>query len=89
MQTPNREWWDEVTPIHVRSHFYDVDGFLKGRETLDSIEIEGVGDVRGKSLVHLQCHFGLDTLFLGAPRGQCHWRRLLRGSHCRGPRSCG
>lgn len=58
----NRELWNEFTPIHERSDFYDVEGFKKGRCTLKSIELEEVGDVAGKSLLHLQCHFGLDTL---------------------------
>src|SRR5690606_2911642 len=44
------------------SRFYDVDGFLAGGCSLLPIEREEVGDVRGKSLLHLQCHFGLDTL---------------------------
>jgi 2-polyprenyl-3-methyl-5-hydroxy-6-metoxy-1,4-benzoquinol methylase len=58
----NRQWWDEVVPIHVDSDFYDVEGFLAGRCTLDPVEIAAVGDVTGRSLIHLQCHFGLDTL---------------------------
>lgn len=58
----NREWWDEVTPVHEASDFYDVAGFLDGRNTLGTIERQAVGDVAGRKLLHLQCHFGLDTL---------------------------
>jgi 2-polyprenyl-3-methyl-5-hydroxy-6-metoxy-1,4-benzoquinol methylase len=58
----NRRRWDELTPVHRRSAFYDVPGFLAGRNTLFEIERTGVGDVRGQSLLHLQCHFGLDSL---------------------------
>jgi len=58
----NRDLWDAWTELHVASEFYDVEGFKAGRETLDAVELGGVGDVRGKSLLHLQCHFGLDTL---------------------------
>ena len=58
----NQALWNAWTPFHITSKFYDVDGFKAGRETLDPIELEGVGDVRGKSLLHLQCHFGLTTL---------------------------
>ena len=58
----NRAWWDEVTPVHVRSDFYDVPAFLNGRNTLPPFVTEEVGGVRGRSLLHLQCHFGLDTL---------------------------
>lgn len=58
----NLELWNEITPIHARSAFYDVPGFKAGRNTLKSIELGEVGDVKGKSLLHLQCHFGMDTL---------------------------
>ena len=49
-------------PIQSASRFYDVDGFKAGKSTLLSIELEELGDVTGKSLLHLQCHFGLDTM---------------------------
>ncbi len=58
----NRQLWDEYVGIHTRSAFYDVPGFKAGRCSLDEIEREGLGDVSGKSLLHLQCHFGMDTL---------------------------
>jgi len=32
---------------------------------LPAHEIEEVGDVAGKDLLHLQCHFGIDTLSWG------------------------
>lgn len=62
LQELNRRWWDERVPIHVGSDFYAVDRFRAGRGTLEAFEIEELGDVTGRSLVHLQCHFGLDTL---------------------------
>ena len=58
----NRELWDALVPVHLASDFYDVEGFRAGRCTLDPIEVEELGDVQGRSLLHLQCHFGLDTL---------------------------
>jgi SAM-dependent methyltransferase len=58
----NRELWDAWTRLHVKSKFYDVDGFKAGKIRLDSVVRENLGDVAGKSLLHLQCHFGLDTL---------------------------
>ncbi len=58
----NRQSWNARTPVHVASRFYDVPSFLAGRCTLPRIDIGDVGDVKGKSLLHLQCHFGLDTL---------------------------
>lgn len=58
----NQEIWNAWTPYHVGSEFYNIEGFKAGRETLDSVELTGLGDVRGKSLLHLQCHFGMDTI---------------------------
>ena len=58
----NRRHWDDVVPIHVASAFYDVAGFKAGAPQLSPIERDEVGDVRGKTLLHLQCHFGMDTL---------------------------
>ncbi len=58
----NRRHWDEIVPIHVESQFYDVASFKEGQSKLKPVELEELGDVRGKSLLHLQCHFGLDTL---------------------------
>ena len=58
----NRGNWDERVAIHLRSPFYDVPAFLAGGSPLKPREIEEVGDVAGKTLLHLQCHFGLDTL---------------------------
>ncbi|MDP3768742.1 MAG: class I SAM-dependent methyltransferase [Dehalococcoidia bacterium] len=49
-------------PIHVASEMYDVPAFKAGRSTLNQTELEELGEVRGKTLLHLQCHFGLDTL---------------------------
>jgi hypothetical protein len=42
--------------------FYDLAGFKRGETSLSSIEVEEIGDVQGKMLLHLQCHFCLDTL---------------------------
>ena len=58
----NRALWDERVPIHVDSGFYDVARFLAGASTLRAFEIDELGDVDGRTLVHPQCHFGLDTL---------------------------
>ena len=58
----NRSNWNERTPVHVGSDFYDVEGFKSGRITLTDIETREIGDVSGKTLLHLQCHFGLDTM---------------------------
>jgi len=59
----NRANWDDRVPHHVAGDFYDVPGFVAGTSSLDKFEIEEIGTmVRDRTLVHLQCHFGLDTL---------------------------
>ena len=70
----NRAHWNELALIHQRpSTYYNIDAFRAGDVSLRPLERDEVGDVRGKSLLHLQCHFGLDTL---------SWARL--GAHCIG-----
>ena len=58
----NKRLWNAWTKIHRESSFYDIQGFKAGRSSLKSIEIGELGNVRGKSMLHLQCHFGQDTL---------------------------
>jgi len=58
----NRTNWDERVPIHLAGSFYDLPGFREKRTVLRDFEIAEVGDVAGRNLVHLQCHFGQDTL---------------------------
>ncbi len=60
----NRESWNELTTLHANSIFYDIDSFKKGKTSLNHIEIKELGDIKGKKLLHLQCHFGMDTLSL-------------------------
>lgn len=60
----NRQLWNEKTKHHVDSEFYDMKGFLAGNTSLKEPEMELLGDVKGKSIVHLQCHFGQDSLSL-------------------------
>ncbi len=58
----NRHGWNLRTETHKTSEFYDVVGWKSGKNSLTPIEIREVGDVVGRSLLHLQCHFGQDTL---------------------------
>ena len=58
----NKQAWDKRTKVHVGSKFYDVQVFKDGSSSLNAIELEQVGNVEGKKLLHLQCHFGQDTL---------------------------
>lgn len=64
----NRRYWDEAVAIHAASRFYDVDGFVAGQSSLSAIEDAELGPVDGLHLLHLQCHFGMDSLEL-ARRG--------------------
>lgn len=64
----NRTYWNSLVDHHVASEFYDVAGFLSGRKSMDPMVTEALGAVDGKRVLHLQCHFGQDTLFL-AQRG--------------------
>ncbi len=58
----NKTSWDQRVPVHVASEFYDVEGWLREGRGPRPEEIAAVGEVSGLDLVHLQCHFGLDTL---------------------------
>ncbi|MDH3787523.1 MAG: class I SAM-dependent methyltransferase [Xanthomonadales bacterium] len=69
----NRESWNQRAEVHFGSRFYDVEGFLAGHNSLREIELAELTDVEGRRLLHLQCHFGLDTL---------SWARL--GAECTG-----
>ena len=59
----NVELWNELVPITEKAvEYYDAEGFKSRKMSLHSLEIEELGDVSGKSLLHLGCHFGQDTL---------------------------
>ncbi|UCD46149.1 MAG: class I SAM-dependent methyltransferase [Candidatus Bathyarchaeota archaeon] len=58
----NLRRWNELVDIHAGSEEYDLEDFIAGESSLHTVELEALGDVSGKSLLHLQCHFGLDTL---------------------------
>lgn len=60
----NLQSWNQRTPHHLGSAFYNLPAFLAGQNSLNDIEKNLLGDVAGKSLLHLQCHFGMDTLSL-------------------------
>jgi SAM-dependent methyltransferase len=62
--TINKATWNDKTEVHIASDFYDMEGFLKGKSTLQEIELKLLGDVKNKKILHLQCHFGQDTMTL-------------------------
>ena len=61
----NKKAWDKRTPIHLQSKFYKNNEFKNGKTSLNSIELDAIGNVEGKSLLHLQCHFGQDSISFG------------------------
>jgi len=60
----NQKAWNKKTEIHIASDLYDVNGFINGKNTLYNIELDEIGIVNEKNVLHLQCHFGLDSLSL-------------------------
>ena len=69
----NKDTWNEKVKAHTNSDFYKLDEFMNGENSLNAYELKALPDVKGKSLLHLQCHFGQDTL---------SWSRL--GAKCTG-----
>ena len=69
----NKATWNDKVKVHAESDMYAMDAFKKGKTSLMQYELDALGDVNGKSLLHLQCHFGQDTL---------SWTRL--GAKCTG-----
>ncbi|MEO6583015.1 MAG: class I SAM-dependent methyltransferase, partial [Ferruginibacter sp.] len=69
----NRLSWNKRTAVHKDSAFYNLAEFKSGAPSLNETEINALGDVQSKSLLHLQCHFGMDTM---------SWARL--GATCTG-----
>ena len=60
----NKDLWNKWAKLHINSDFYDIENFKKGQTSLKSIELDLLNDIKGKSVLHLQCHFGQDTLSL-------------------------
>lgn len=58
----NKAAWNKRTAVHKDSTFYDLASFKNGTSSLTKIELEELGDVKGKRLLHLQCHFGMDSM---------------------------
>lgn len=67
----NREFWNNSIDPHLASEFYGVQDFLNGKSSLTPIETELLGNISGKDVLHLQCHFGQDTLSLSRLGAKC------------------
>jgi len=60
----NKHSWNNRLASHLTSNFYDMEGFVKGNSSLNDIELNLLGNVQGKKILHLQCHFGQDSISL-------------------------
>jgi ubiquinone/menaquinone biosynthesis C-methylase UbiE len=60
----NKQSWNARTPVHVASDFYDMPAFLQGKTSLKNIELDLLPNLKDKKILHLQCHFGQDSLSL-------------------------
>lgn len=67
----NRETWNKKVGVHASSDFYNLNDFISGKSSLNKYEVSTLGDVSGKSILHLQCHFGQDTLSLARMGANC------------------
>ena len=67
----NKETWNKKVAVHAESKMYDLESFKSGKSSLMPYELKALGDVNGKSLLHLQCHFGQDTLSWQRMGAQC------------------
>lgn len=59
--------WNERTGIHAKSQLYSLADYIADPNRISSVvqfDMPQLGDVSGKSLLHLQCHIGTDTLSL-------------------------
>ena len=66
----NKNSWNSKVDIHYNSEFYDNEAFLNGQSSLNDIELALLGDIKGKTVLHLQCHFGQDTISLSRLEAQ-------------------
>ena len=60
----NKTLWNAKVDAHIASDFYANEKFKAHQNTLNPIELELLGNIKGKKILHLQCHFGQDTLSL-------------------------
>ena len=60
----NKDAWNKRTPVHINSKFYKQEEFKIGKTSLNTIELNAIGEVKNKKILHLQCHFGQDSISL-------------------------
>ncbi|MBK5212896.1 MAG: class I SAM-dependent methyltransferase [Flavobacteriaceae bacterium] len=67
----NRKTWNTKVAIHAESEFYDLKNSKKGKTSLNAYETKALGDISKRKLLHLQCHFGQDTLSFARMGAKC------------------
>ena len=67
----NKATWNEKVKAHSKSEMYNLEAFINGKSSLMAYELDALGNVKGKSLLHLQCHFGQDTLSWSRMGARC------------------
>lgn len=66
----NNERWELLADVHVKAAeagtagYYDLKAFKDGKSSLFPIELAELPDLKGKRVLHLQCHFGMDSISL-------------------------
>ncbi|MCF6241682.1 MAG: class I SAM-dependent methyltransferase [Bacteroidales bacterium] len=60
----NKLLWNKRTEFHLKSDFYNNEDFINGKSSLNQIELDLLGNIQDKNILHLQCHFGQDTISL-------------------------
>jgi SAM-dependent methyltransferase len=60
----NKHSWNKRTEVHYKSEFYDNENFKITGNSLNEIELQFLKAIRGKKILHLQCHFGQDSISL-------------------------
>jgi len=58
----NKKLWNAKVPIHINTELYSMEAFMAGETSLDKASLALLGDIKGKKILHLQCHFGQDSL---------------------------
>lgn len=60
----NKTAWNLISPAHENAVFYDIPNFVKTKNSLHKIEIDGLGNIEGKKILHLQPHICIDSISL-------------------------
>jgi len=58
----NKKLWNTKVGVHLGTELYDMEAFMAGANSIDEVSLELLGDIKGKDVLHLQCHFGQDSL---------------------------